>query len=188
MLDIKLIREQTDPVKAALARVGVDPAQVDALLDLDGRRRELIASVESMRAERRKASKEIGQAGDAGAGEDAKAAVRALAKRIGQGEAELAVAEQAFEAAMLEMPNTPHPEVPAGKDDTDNVEIRSLGEETRFDFTPKPHWEIGERLGIIDFERGVKISGSRFYVLLGDGARLQRALITWMLDLHSREC
>ena len=187
MLDIKLIREDTESVKAALAKVGVAPAEIDSVVGLDKRRRELIAEVESMRAERKKASKEIGKAGGDAAAEDAKAAVRALGERMGVAEAGLAEAEQAFGAAMLEIPNLPHPDVPEGKDETDNVEIRTVGDPLALDFEPEPHWEIGERLGIIDFERGVKVSGSRFYVLCGDGARLQRALINWMLDLHSGE-
>ena len=187
MLDIRQVREETEYVKAALAKVGVAAEQVDALLELDRARRELIAVVESMRAERKKTSREIGKSGGAGAGEDAKAAARELGTRIGKAETELAAAEGDFKTAMLELPNLPHPEVPEGNDERSNIEIRTEGEEVSFDFEPKPHWEIGESLGIIDFERGVKISGSRFYVLYGDGARLQRALISWMLDLHSRE-
>src|SRR5260370_29568986 len=99
--------------------------------------------------------------------------------------AELAAAEAAVEAMMLELPNLPHPSVPVGKDDSENKVVREEGARRAFDFTPQPHWDIGTRLGIIDFERGVKISGSRFYVLKSWGARLQRALITYMLDLHT---
>ncbi|MFP6626507.1 MAG: serine--tRNA ligase [Deltaproteobacteria bacterium] len=191
MLDIRLIRDHTDRVKAGLAKVGFDAASVDDLLVLDSRRRELIASVEAMRAQRRKASEAIGalQKGK-GAGpevEAAKAEVRGLAKKISQAEGELASAEGDFEKALLEVPNLPHPDVPEGADESANVELRREGAEPVFDFEPRPHWELGEALGIIDFERGVKISGSRFYVLRGDGARLQRALISWMLDLHTRE-
>ena len=107
--------------------------------------------------------------------------------RMASSEKDLAVVEQDFRAAMLELPNMPHPDVPPGKDDSENVVLRTEGREKTFEFEPKPHWELGESLGIIDFDRGVKISGSRFYLLRGDGARLQRALITFMLDLHTRE-
>jgi seryl-tRNA synthetase len=102
-------------------------------------------------------------------------------------EATVAAAEEAFTARMLEIPNLPHPDVPVGPDDSANVVVRTEGTPATFDFTPVPHWDLGPRLGIIDFERGVKVSGSRFYVLRGMGARLQRALIAWMLDLHVRE-
>jgi seryl-tRNA synthetase len=97
---------------------------------------------------------------------------------------QLAEAERAFEDAMLELPNIPHPSVPVGPDESANVVVRVVGEERRFDFEPRPHWEIGAELGLIDFERGVKVSGSRFYILTGAGAKLQRALISWMVDLH----
>jgi seryl-tRNA synthetase len=112
--------------------------------------------------------------------------MRALGARIGEVESQVAAAEAAFETAMLELPNLPHPAVPVGPDDSANVVVREAGEAPRVD-APRPHWEIGADLGIIDFERGVKISGSRFYVLVGAGAKLQRALISWMLDLHVAE-
>ncbi|RMF21991.1 MAG: serine--tRNA ligase, partial [Deltaproteobacteria bacterium] len=187
MLDIRLLREQPDFVKERLALVGCPAAQVDAVLELDRKRRALIAEVESMRAERRQASKRIGRMQPGPEQEAAKEEVRALGERLAAREKELAEVEEAFEAAMLELPNLPHERVPPGPDESANVVVRTEGEQRTFDFEPRPHWELGEEPGIIDFERGVKISGTRFYVLRGDGARLQRALITFMLDLHTRE-
>jgi len=186
MLDIRLIREQTDRVKRELAKVGFPAERVDELLDIDRERRARIAEVEGLRAQRAAASKAI--AGLTGEDRAARVAeMRVLGDRIAALERELARVEAEFRQRMLEVPNLPHPAVPVGPDETANVVIRVVGEEPRFDFQPRPHWEIGPELGIIDFERGVKISGSRFYVLRGAGAKLQRALIHWMLDVHVRE-
>ena len=183
MLDIRLIRERPDFVKSELAKVGVAPEQVDAVLAADAERRRLITEVEQLRAERSETSKRIAiQAPEARA--QMVAEMRALGDRIAGLERALAAAESAFETQMLELPNLPHPAVPVGADERANVVVRVVGDQPRFDFTPRPHWEIGEALGIIDFARGVKISGSRFYVLNGLGAKLQRALITWMIDVH----
>ena len=187
MLDIRLIREQLDDVKRRLQLVGCDPAEVQAVHDLDARRRKLLADVESMRAERNKASKEIGRMSPGELQEKAKAEVRTLGDRMVEAERALAEVDERFNSSMLELPNLPHEKTPPGPDDSANVLVREEGPKRSFDFRPLPHWEIGERLGIIDFERGVKISGTRFYVLKGDGARLQRALISFMLDLHTRE-
>jgi seryl-tRNA synthetase len=115
------------------------------------------------------------------------AEMRVVGDRIGELESGLATAEAEFDAEMLELPNMPHPGVPVGPDESANVVVREVGDTRSFDFAAQPHWEIGERLGLIDFERGVKVSGSRFYLLRGQGARLQRALINWMLDLHTTE-
>jgi seryl-tRNA synthetase len=187
MLDIRLIRDQPDAVKAALATVGVEPAEVDALLALDAERRAAIHRVETMKHERAEASRAIGAIKDAAERERAIAAARGAGDAIADAERALAELEERFNARMLEIPNLPHPDVPVGRDESENVVVRTVGEPRTFDFTAKPHWEIGEALGIIDFERGVKISGSRFYVLKGDGARLQRALINWMVDLHVQQ-
>ena len=108
-------------------------------------------------------------------------------EELGQLETALTDADSSFERLLLEVPNLPHPATPLGRDERDNVVVRTVGEEPRFDFVPRPHWDLGPELSILDFERGVKISGSRFYVLFGAGARLQRALIAWMIDLHVRE-
>jgi seryl-tRNA synthetase len=186
-LDIKLLRTETARVKAALATVGVAGAEVDALLDLDRRRREAIVAVEALRAERTTASKAIRDEKDPAARERAIEAQRAAGRRVQEAEAAVIEAEEAYRAGMLEMPNLPHPDVPVGPDESGNTVLRTHGDEPVFDFAPRPHWDLGPALGILDFERGVKISGSRFYVLTGMGARLQRALIAWMLDLHVRD-
>jgi seryl-tRNA synthetase len=187
MLDIRLIREDLERVKERLALVGCSGDEVQAVADLDSRRRELLALVESMRADRKQASKTIGAMKPGPEQDAAKAEVRSLGDRMAEQERELASVEDSFRTAMLNLPNLPHPEVPSGSDDSANKVLRVEGEQRKFEFDPKPHWELAEALGIIDFERGVKISGTRFYLLKGDGARLQRALITFMLDLHTRE-
>lgn len=187
MLDIHLLRDKLDWVKERLALVGCDAAEVQAVADMDRSRRDLLVQVETLRAERKSASKDIGKMKPGEDQERAKAAVRQLGERLAGLEKDLAEVEGRFGAAMLELPNLPHEAVPPGKDDRDNVVVRVEGRQREFDFEPKPHWEIAEKLGIIDFERGVKISGTRFYVLRGEGARLQRALISFMLDLHTRE-
>jgi len=186
MLDIKLIREQPDEVKRALGTVGVPAEQIDAVLDADRGRRTLITEVERMRAQRAETSKTVGKL-PADERQRVVTEMRALGERISAVEQELTAAEAAFEQAMLELPNIPHPSVPVGPDESANVVVREVGAAPRFAFAPRPHWDLGPDLGIIDFERGVKISGSRFYVLRGAGARLQRALIAWMLDLHIAE-
>ncbi len=187
MLDIRRIREEPDAVKASLRTVGVDPAEIDALLALDAERRAAIHKLETAKAERGAASRAIGALKDAAERERAIAATRNLGDVIAAAEAEVAGLEARFEARMLELPNIPHPDVPVGADERDNVLVREVGTPRTFDFAPRPHWELGEALGILDFERGAKISGSRFYVMRDAGAQLQRALINWMLDLHVRE-
>ncbi|MCW5892407.1 MAG: serine--tRNA ligase [bacterium] len=187
MLDIRTIRAEPDRVKAELAKVGTPPEQVDALLEADRRRREVLHAVETLRAERTAASKRIGALADKAEREQAIAAQREVGGRLEAAEAAVEPAEAEFERQMLLLPNLPHPDVPVGADDGANVVVREEGTKRTYDFTPLPHWDLGVRLGILDFERGVKISGSRFYVLRGMGARLQRALIAWMLDLHTRE-
>jgi len=186
MLDIKLIRDQPDEVKRALATVGVAPQHVDAVLAADAQRRALITEVEQMRNQRAKTSKTVGTLAP-DARQRVVAEMRVLGDRITATEQGVAAAEAAFEAALFELPNLPHPAVPVGPDEHANRVLREVGAEPVFAFAPKPHWELGPALDIIDFERGVKIAGSRFYVLLGAGARLQRALINWMVDLHVAE-
>ncbi|MGH7805401.1 MAG: serine--tRNA ligase, partial [Candidatus Binatia bacterium] len=166
---------------------GYSGAELDALLAADERRRKLIHEVERLRAERTKGSKEIGRIKDPEERTRAVEAMKAMGEDLARFERELATAEAEFEQRMLEVPNLPHPEVPVGADERENRIVRTVGEPPSFDFEPKPHWELGPALGIIDFERGAKVSGSRFYVLRGAGARLQRALIAWMIDLHVRE-
>ncbi len=187
MIDIRLVRTEPERVKAELAKVGFPAAEVDALLAADERRREAIGAVERLRAERTAASKAIRDLKDAATRERAIVKQRAVGEQIAAAEAAVAAAEEEFRRRMLEVPNLPHPDVPVGPDESANVVVRTEGTPPRFDFQPLPHWDLGTQLGIIDFERGVKISGSRFYVLRGAGARLQRALVSWMLDLHVRE-
>jgi seryl-tRNA synthetase len=187
MLDIRLIREQTVWVKAALGRAGVDVAEVDQVLEADARRRSLQHELDELRARRTRESKELGKL-SAEARESKRAEMRALGDQITAGEREQADVEQRLNDLMLALRNIPRDYVPTGAGEADNRVIRTEGEPRRFrDFEPAPHWELGERLGIIDFERGVKLSGTRFYVLRGLGARLERALIAWMLDLKREQ-
>ena len=187
MLNIAVIREQTERVKAALLSRNEDPTQVDTILTLDARRRELLQKVEALRAERNRVSKEISRLKDKAERERLIAEMRQVGDRISELEAQLRQAESDLKTAMLAMPNPPHASVPVGPDETHNPVLREWGEPREFDFEPIPHWDLGPELGILDFERGVKLSGSRFYILRGAGARLQRALIAWMLDVHTRE-
>ncbi len=187
MLDIVLIREQPEKVKTALGNLNADPHQVDAILVLDEQRRELLTQAEALRAERNRVSKRIGHLKDQAERERLIAEMRQVGDRISELEDRLNVVESDLETAMLAVPNLPHDSVPVGPDESHNVVVGEWGEKPEFDFEPVPHWDLGPELGIIDFERGVKLSGSRFYVLRGAGARLQRALISWMLDVHTRE-
>ena len=187
MLDIALIREQPERVKEALHSLNADPGQVDTILALDVRRRELLTEVEGLRAERNRVSKEIGRLKDKAEREQRIAEMRKVGDRVGELENQLHAIESDLDMAMLAAPNLPHTSVPYGPDETHNVVVRGEGEIPEFDFEPVPHWDLGPELGILDFERGVRLSGSRFYILRGAGARLQRALIAWMLDVHTRE-
>ncbi len=187
MLDINLIREQPDLVRQAMQHRQMDPSPVDSILRLDERRRALLAQVETLKAERNAVSKEIGQMKDAAARQSKIEAMRAVGDQISALDAELAKVEAELRSLTSTLPNIPDERTPIGKDENDNVVIKTVGEPKEFDFQPLPHWDLGPALGIIDFERGTKITGSRFYVLSGAGARLQRALIAWMLDLHIRQ-
>jgi seryl-tRNA synthetase len=187
MLDIKFMRENREQVFAALAALGAEDAPVAQALELDERRRVILTQVERLRAERNSGSKAIGQLmreGKRAEGAAQQARMSQIGDEIKALEEELAVLDAAFNDAMLRIPNLPHPSVPLGKDDTENVITHEEGQPRQFDFEPKPHWDLGTALDIIDFERGVKLSGSRFYVLKGAGAALQRALVNWMLNLH----
>jgi seryl-tRNA synthetase len=183
MLDINLIREKPEMVKAAMADLNTE-APIDEILDLDARRRELLTEVEALRAERNAVSKEIGRTKDKEARQAKIEAMRVVGNRIQALETELKTVESDLYDAMLQVPNLPGPGVPVGPGEEDNVVLWQKGEPRQFDFEPIPHWDLGPTLDIIDFERGVKLSGTRFFVLKGLGARLQRALITWMLDVH----
>ena len=187
MLDIKLLREHPERVRQAMRDLFAEDAPVDDALNLDQRRREILVEVEALKAERNTGSRQIGALMREGRREEAekqKVRMGEIGGQISALDAELKQVDADLEWAMLTIPNLPLPEVPIGRDESENVVTRTEGELPTFDFEPRPHWEIGEDLGILDFERGVKLSGSRFYVLAGLGAKLQRALITWMLDVH----
>ena len=187
MLDINLIREQPERVREALQkrRMATDP--VDQVLELDEGRRALIQQAETLKAERNVVSKEIGKLKEPAERQAKIEAMRSVGEQIEALDAQLRVVEARLDEVMAEIPNLPDPRVPVGADERDSRVIKTVGEPPRFDFEPKPHWELGPALGILNFEQGVKITGSRFYVLSGAGARLQRALIAWMLDLHTRQ-
>lgn len=186
MLDLKYIRENPDEVKAALQKLHTD-APIDEIVALDEERREILQELETLRHERNVTSKRIGQMEDQAEREALIEEMRSVNDRISELEDQLRDVESRLDEAMLQVPNMPHASVPVGADESENVVVRQEGEpKTRddFDFEPLPHWDLGPMLGIIDFERGAKLSGSRFYVLRGMGAKLERALISWMVDFH----
>ena len=183
MLDINLIREKPEMVKAAMLDLNAE-APIDQILSLDAGRRELLQEVELLRAERNTVSKEISRSRDQEQRQIKIERMRAVGDRIKALETELKDVESDLYEAMLLVPNLPGEGVPVGPDESHNVVVRQEGEPRPFDFEPLPHWDLGPTLDIVDFERGVKLAGTRFYVLKGLGARLQRALITWMLDVH----
>ncbi|MCX8025564.1 MAG: serine--tRNA ligase [Thermanaerothrix sp.] len=187
MLDLNLIREQPEIVRQALRARQMDPSPVDEVLALDARRRALLTEVEALKAERNAVSREIGRMKDPAERQAKIEAMRQVGERITALDEAVRQVETDLRNLVSTLPNLPAPEVPYGTGEHDNVVVKTVGEPPRFDFTPLPHWELGPRLGILDFERGVKLSGSRFYILSGAGARLQRALIAWMLDLHIRQ-
>lgn len=184
MLDIRLLREQPDFVKATLAKTGVEASAIDAVLAFDEKRRGVLAEVERLKALRNTVSKEISTLKDAEVRNTKIAEMRVVGDQISALDKQVAELEAAQQAALLDLRNLPHESVPVGADEEGNVVLQTIGTPRQFDFAPRPHWELGESLDIIDFERGVKVSGSRFYILKGKGARLQRALIQWLLDLH----
>ena len=189
MLDIKIIREKPEWVKERLKTRGED-YPIDEILELDKKRRELIQRVESLRHIRREESERIGKLKKEGREEEAKALsekVKVLSEELKGLEEELKKVEEEFEFKMSLIPNIPHESVPFGVDDINNVVVKRWGDIPKFDFEPKPHWEIGEALGILDFERAGKITGSRFVVYWNEGALLERALINFMLDLHLKK-
>ena len=191
MLDIKLIREKTDFVRERLAaRGGQDATKVDEILKLDEQRRAILAEVEQLKAGRNRVSKEIGalmgQKKTAEA-EAKKAETRQMGDRITELDKQIAQIETQREAVMLQLPNLPNLDVALGKSAEDNVEKRAWGEKARFDFKPKTHVELCEGLKLVDFARAAKISGSGFLLYTGWGAKLERALIQLLLDLHTRE-
>lgn len=187
MLDMNLIRETPEIVRKALRDRQDDPAPVDSILGLDEKRRSLLSQVEQLKAERNAVSKEIGKMKDVTERQSKIEAMRVVGDQIAELDKQVADVESELNYLMSTLPNIPDARTPIGKDDSENVVLKTVGEPRRFDFTPLPHWDLGAALGIIDFERGTKLTGSRFYVLQKAGARLQRALIAWMLDLHIRQ-
>jgi seryl-tRNA synthetase len=184
MLSLQFIRENPALVREALGKRQSSEA-IDDILAFDERRRSLLTEVEALRARRNEVSREIGKTGERPP--QLIEEMRQMGDRIKALDEQVGAIEEQLNDLLLRIPNIPHTSVPIGKDESDNIVVRSWGEARKFDFTSMPHWELGESLGIIDFERGVKLSGSRFYVLKGLGARLQRALLSFMLDLHINE-
>jgi len=186
MIDLRYIREHPNKVKAALEKLN-STAPIDEIVALDASRRALLTEVERLKQERNIASKEIGRLKDQDERQAKIAAMRQVGDRIADLDQQLRDVGVRLQTALLEVPNLPHESVPVGPDDSHNIVVRQEGELPSFDFAPLPHWDIGPALGILDFERGVKLSGTRFYVLKGAGARLERALIAWMIDLHVQQ-
>lgn len=189
MLDIKRIRQNPDEVKAALSRR--DEAycnSIDEILEIDTKRRKLSTETDNLKAEQNRASKEV--PAKKKNGEDVTALMeelKNLSEKIKVNDAELAILEEEQRTLLLGVPNAPDASIPIGKDDTENEEIRRWGEPRTFDFEFKPHWDLGAELGILDPERAAKVTGSRFHFILGDGAKLDRALMNFYLDVHARQ-
>ncbi len=186
MNDLRFIREHPDVVRQALTQRR-DDSPLDALLQTDSRRRRLLGESEALRAQRNEVSRQIGRLRDRSTTAPMIAAMRKVGGRITELEREVAGLQERIDEIMLEMPNLPHESVPVGTDDDDNVIVRTWGTPKSFDFAPRPHWELGEYLDILDLPRAAKLSGAMFTMLRGAGARLSRALIAWMLDLHAEQ-
>lgn len=188
MLDLKRIRNELDQIKAAMARRGEKEVDLDAVVELDEKRRNLLQEVEQMKSEQNAVSREIPQLKKAG--EDTTeimAKMKDLSAQIKELDAQVAEVDSQLYEMMLQIPNIPHPDVPQGETDEDNVEVRTWGTPTQFDFEAKAHWDIGTDLNILDFERAAKVTGARFTLYRGLGSRLERSLINFMLDLHTGE-
>ena len=188
MLDIKLIREKPELVRQALEKRGYSLDSIvalDKILGIDSRYRSLLRQTEELRAKHNEASKQLSKSQEKPP--QIIAQMRQLGEQISSLQQQTKEAKANLDSLLLELPNIPHPSVPLGKGADDNVVVRTWGKPQEFSFKPLPHWELGEKLGIIDFQQGVKLSGTRFYVLKGLGARLQRALISFMLDVHVSE-
>ncbi len=184
MLSIDLIRRDPEGVRQALLRRG-EVTSLEGVLELDARRRQMVLEGDTLRAQRNQVSQEIGKTRERPP--ELIEQMRALGERVKELEAGVRRADEELRRELLNLPNLPLPDAPEGADESGNVVVRSWGEPIKPAFTPQAHWDLGETLDIIDIPRGVKMSGSRFYVLKGAGARLSRALITWMLDLHTQE-
>ena len=188
MLDMKLIRTAPEEVKERLAGRGVAATEIDALLADDAKRRELLVKTEELKARRNTVSDEIGlKKRNKEDASDVIAQMQAVSAEIKALDEEVAAVEEAIQARMLRFPNLPNPEIPVGADEEANRLEREWGTVPTFDFTPKAHYEIGEDLGILDWERGAKVAGARFVYYVGQGARLERAVYNFMLDEHQKE-
>ena len=188
MLDMKFLRNHFEEVKEKLVHRGEDLSALDQFGELDARRRELIAETEQLKAKRNEASKQISllkrEQKDA---DDAIKEMRTVSDQIKVFDKELTDIQEKLDLVMLSIPNIPHESVPIGEDEEDNIENRKWGEIPTFSYAPKPHWDIATKLDILDFERAAKVTGSRFVFYKGLGARLERALINFMMDLHADE-
>ena len=184
MLDVKYLRENLETVEARLKTRG-EAVNLNDFRTLDTKRRELLQQSEELKALRNRTSEEISRIKDKNQAQGLIIEMREVGQRIKGLDDELKGVEEALEQFLLTVPNIPQASVPVGASEADNVEVRKWGEIPAFSFTPKPHWEIGENLGILDFERGAKLTGARFTLYKGAGARLERALINFMLDLHT---
>ncbi len=186
MLDIKFIRRSPEDVKNALKRRKMDPSIIDTLLGKDEKRRKIIAKADELKKIRNEESKKIGRLKKEGKDiSEASAKVKKIGEEIKALDEERKLLEEEIEEILIRIPNIPSPDVPDGEDDSFNVEIRRWGDVKEFTFTPLPHWEIGEKLGIIDIPRAVKMAKTRFVMMKGAGAMLERALINFMLDFHT---
>mgnify|MGYP001447770648 FL=1 len=187
MLDLTLIREQPDLLRQALKDRQMDPSVVDEIQTLDEKRRALLNEVEQLKAQRNNVSREISRMKDPAERQAKIDEMRVVGDRITTLDEQVRLVDNDLRNLVASIPNYPDPATPYGTGEHENVVMRQEGEIPAFDFQPQPHWDLGPRLGILNFDQGVKITGSRFYVLSGAGARLQRALIAWMLDLHARQ-
>ena len=188
MIAIEQLRRDPDTVRKALDSRG-EPDQVDEILELDAAWRRDRTEADEIRNKRNQVNRDIGHARSSGQAPSPEVIeeMRTLGRRVDELESSAEGAEQRIQQMLLGLPNLPLPDVPVGSDAEDNPIYRTEGEPANLGFEALPHWELGERLGIIDFQRGAKLSGSRFYTTMGAGARLERALISWMLDLHTSE-
>ncbi len=188
MLDLKLIRSEPAQVKDALQKRGQDVNNIDYILEIDGKRRKIIFDSTALKQERNEVSEEIARMKKEKKDAQAKIeAMREVSARIKEMDTEIKSIEQEIQNILLEIPNMVDDSVPVGADEESNQEVRRWGKPREFDFEPKAHWDLGEKLDILDFERGAKISAARFTVLKNEGARLERALINFMLDIHTKE-
>ncbi|MFC0216371.1 serine--tRNA ligase [Paenibacillus chartarius] len=188
MFDVKLLRSDLDRVKAAMANRGAQLPELDRFTALDTKRREMLQEVEQLKNRRNVVSQEVALKKRSGENaDDLIQEMKVVGDRIKELDDEIRVLETELNDIMLSIPNMPHESVPVGASEEDNVEVRRIGEPTTFGFEPKPHWDLAQELGIVDFEAGAKVTGTRFLFYKGLGARLERALINFMMDLHSNE-